>query len=152
MIKLILIASSVVSSLFLLFLFTTAVRIKIVVVEMTLKRERTRMSIKVIMGALINKLVDTYAMDLKIAVSPATQALVDPLESSDLTPMGANELIRVRGCRHESDLHRQVRTTLHITCRHSSRLQAEECKRAGQERGDQDRSLLKGEQRSGTNI
>ena len=84
MIKLIIIASSV-NSLFLLFLFATAVRMKVVVVGVTLIRDRTRRSIK-------------------------------------------------------------------VTGRHSPRLQAEECKRAGQERGDQDRLLLKGEQRSGTNI
>ena len=76
MIKLILIASSV-SLLFLLFLFETTVRMKVVVVGMTLIRDRTRRSIKVTMGALTDKLVDTYAKNLKIAVTPATQALLD---------------------------------------------------------------------------
>ena len=56
-------------------------------IGMTLTRDRKKRSIKVTMGALVDKLIESYAKDLKIAVTPATQAIVDPFENSDLTPL-----------------------------------------------------------------
>jgi hypothetical protein len=52
-------------------------------IGMTLTRDRSNRSVKITMGALTAKLIDTYAKDKPIAVTPSTQSLVDSPEGSD---------------------------------------------------------------------
>ena len=53
-------------------------------IGMTLTRDRSSKSVKITMGALTAKLIDTYAKDKKIAVTPSTKGLVDPPYGSNL--------------------------------------------------------------------
>ena len=50
-------------------------------IGMTLTRDREKRTIKVTMGALTDKLVDKYAKDLAVAITPSTNALVDVPET-----------------------------------------------------------------------